>query len=110
MMFISADDMGLGKTLTMISLILKSNEMKQEEGSDESGSENCDESPGSNWLSSKRPQCKLLLFSRVGVNTKELAVHEIILLFLSVFSHFEASISTTKVYSHSFEGGLHLAK
>lgn len=74
MMFISADDMGLGKTLTMISLILKSKEMKQEEESDESGSENIDESSGSNWLSSKRPKCKLLLFSRVGVNTKELAI------------------------------------
>ncbi|XP_054258870.1 transcription termination factor 2 [Macrosteles quadrilineatus] len=49
---ILADDMGLGKTLTMISLILKSNEVKHEEGkSDESENE---ESSSSNWLSTHR--------------------------------------------------------
>lgn len=52
--------MGLGKTLTMISLVLKSNEEKENtEDSDEDSDDGSDHEESSTWLSSaSRPKCK----------------------------------------------------
>lgn len=48
--------MGLGKTLTMISLVLKSNEVKENTEDSDDGS---DHEESSTWLSSaSRPKCK----------------------------------------------------
>ncbi|KAJ1529659.1 hypothetical protein ONE63_006419 [Megalurothrips usitatus] len=49
---ILADDMGLGKTLSMISLILK--DIENKENSDDSGSDSDDDSP--RWMSAKHSQ------------------------------------------------------
>lgn len=56
--------MGLGKTLTMISLVLKSNEEKEntedsDEVSDEDSDDSSDHGERSTWLSkASRPKCK----------------------------------------------------
>lgn len=53
--------MGLGKTLTMISLVLKSNEEKEntDDSSDEESDDGSDGEERSTWLSkASRPKCK----------------------------------------------------
>lgn len=49
--------MGLGKTLSMISLVMKSYEDKDEDNDDNESSEEQSDSEN-NWLSSKRDKCK----------------------------------------------------
>lgn len=67
--FILADDMGLGKTLTMIALVLKSNEKKllATENTEETDDEDVEnEENTQNWITSSKEKSKVINFSIIS--------------------------------------------